>query len=183
MGVYHLLLIHFPIALLNVAFAFVVVRVFSTSRLAMRLGDAVVPLVFLGVLSGLAAYALGFTVWPLSALTASPLGRNHLLMATWTIAYWTVMWLLAWRVGDRMWSGGRRWVTLVLGAIGIAPLTVTSTLGGSLAGNPSGVTATVRALGFEVYTTFYVPSTTLWIMFAAALAILALGFWGRVRTA
>lgn len=183
MGDYHLLLVHFPIALWNIAFLFIVIRTFSDSSFAIRLGNAVFPMLLFGVLTGLVAYALGLAVWPLSALTASPLGRNHLLVGSWTLAYWTVMLFLAWRLGDRIWSDGRRWVTLALGALGIGLLTATSTMGGSLAGTPSGVSSMMRALGFEIHRTFYVPNFTLWSMLAAAIIILGLGIWGRSKTA
>jgi Predicted membrane protein (DUF2231) len=183
MSVYHLLVVVFPIALWDTAFLFTLIRVVSNGRVATMLGNAVAPLVLVGLLGGVAAYVLGFFVWPYSALTASPLGRNHLLMATWTLAYWTVLWVLAWRLGERLWIGVGRWVALALGALGVALLTITGTLGGSLAGNPSGVSDLVRALGWEVYTTFYVPNATLWVMFAAAAVLLVLGVWARKQPA
>lgn len=179
MGVYHMLAIFFPIALWDTAFLFTLIRAFSNGRTATKLGNAVTPLLFLGLLGGLVAYVLGFFVWPYSALTASPLGRNHLLMATWTLAYWAVLWMVTWRLGDQLWSGFRRWLALALGALGVGLLTVTGTLGGSLAGNPSGISDLVRGLGFEVYTTFYVPEFVLWVMFSAAVLLLTIGFWSR----
>ena len=38
-------------------------------------------------------------------------------------------------------------------------------------------------LGWEVYTTFYVPDVTLWLLAAASVALSALGVWGRRRQA
>ena len=179
MGVYHLLIVIFPIALWETAFLFALVRALSSGRMATKLGNAIAPLLFLGVLGGVAAYILGFLIWPYSALITSPLGRNHLLMASWTLAYWIVLWLVAWRLGERLWVGGIRWVALALGALGVGLLTITGTLGGSLAGNPSGVSDLVRALGWEVYTTFYVPDFTLWMMLGASVILLVLGASAR----
>ena len=68
---------------------------------------------------------------------------------------------------------------LGLSALGVGFLTITGTLGGSLAGNPSGISDLVRLLGWEVYTTFYVPDLILWLLVVGSLALLALGTWGR----
>jgi len=179
MSVYHLLFIVFPIALWNIAFLFILVRVFSDGMLARRLETAIVPLIFLGTLAGAVAYGLGLLVWPYSALTASPLGRNHLLMASWTLGYWTVLWVLAWRLGEAIWVGASRWIMLGLSALGVVLVTITGTLGGSLAGNPSGVSDLLRSAGWEVYTTFYVPDLILGFIVVASLALLGLGYWGR----
>lgn len=179
MGIYHLLVLLFPIALWNTAFLFILIRVLSDGNLAMTLEKAIVPLVFVGLVGGFVAYGLGLLVWPYSALTASPLGRNHMAMATWTLAYWTVLCVLFWRLGDLLWAGANRWLALVLSAVGVAVLTITGTLGGSLSGNPSAVSEIVRMAGWETYTTFYVPSLTLAIMVGASVVLLVLGFWGR----
>ena len=181
MGVYHLLVVFFPIALLDTAFLFILIRALSDGELARKLDKAIVPLIFLGVLSGVVAYVLGLLVWPYSALTSSPLGRNHMLVATWALAYWIVVLVLAWRLGDEVWNGARRWIMVGLAALGGGFLTVTGTLGGSLAGNPSAISDLVRLLGWEVYTTFYVPDVTLWLLAVASVVLIALGVWGRSR--
>ncbi len=181
MGAYHLLVVFFPIALWDTAFLFILIRAFSDGALATRLGKAVMPLIFLGVLAGAVAYLLGLMVWPYSALTNTPLGRNHMLMATWTLGYWTVLCVLAWRLGDDLWVGAKRWIMLGLAAIGVGALTITGTLGGSLAGNPTGISDLVRLMGWEVYTTFYVPNLVLWLLVAVSLAMLALGAWAYRR--
>ena len=183
MGVYHLLVVVFPIALWDTAFLFILIRALSEGELARRLEKGITPLIFLGVVAGAVAYVLGLLVWPYSALTSSPLGRNHMLMATWTLAYWTVLCVLAWRLGAELWSGTRRWIMLSLSAVGVGLLTITGTLGGSLAAKPSGISDLVRLLGWEVYTTFYVPDITLWLLLAASVILLALGVWGSRRHA
>ena len=183
MGVYHLLVVFFPIALWDTAFLFILIRALSEGELARRLEKGITPLIFLGVVAGAVAYGLGLLVWPYSALTSSPLGRNHMLMATWTLAYWTVLCVLAWRLGAELWAGARRWIMLGLSAVGVGLLTITGTLGGSLAAKPSGISDLVRLLGWEVYTTFYVPDITLWLLLAASVILLALGVWGSRRHA
>jgi hypothetical protein len=59
--------------------------------------------------------------------------------------------------------------------------TITGTLGGYLAGNPSAVSEVLRRLGWEVFTTFYLPSWLLILLGVAALALIALGVAGGRR--
>jgi hypothetical protein len=184
MGVYHLLVQAFPIVLWYTAFLFILVRAVSDGSLAQGLAKAVTPLILLGVLGGVATYVLGFLVWPFGALISSPLGRNHMLLASWTLVYWTVLLVFAWRLGDTLWQGTARWIMPVLAALGVALLTITGTLGGSAAHNPSAVSEIVRfVLGWEIYTTLYIPDVTLWLLVISSIVLVALGVWGRYRHA
>lgn len=183
MEVYHMLAVFFPIALLDTAFLFILIRVFSDGPLGKRLEMGIAPLIYLGLLSGIVAYVLGLLSWPYSALTASPLGRNHMLMASWMLGYWVVLSVLVWRIGPALWAGSRRWMMLILSALGAGFLTLTGTLGGSLAGDPSGISDLVRQAGWDTYTTFYVPDAVLGLTAAAAAVLLGLGLWARKRNA
>ena len=176
--VYHILVVHFPIALWLTAALFIFFRVFSDSDLAVRLQKSVWPLILLGSLSGVVAYGLGLSIYPWSAITESPLGRNHIMLATWTLSYWTVMGILGYRFRQHLFDGAQRWVTFLLTLIGTAVVTITGTLGGSLNGTPSLVTKSLGWLGWEVYMTFYLPTWMLWVFVAGAVAIVALGFLG-----
>ncbi|MEX0828452.1 MAG: DUF2231 domain-containing protein, partial [Haliea sp.] len=182
MGVYHLLVQSFPIVLWNTAFLFILIRVFSDGSLAQSLAKAVTTLIFLGVLGGVVTYALGFLVWPWGALSSSPLGRNHFLLATWTVDYWTVLLIFVWRLGDALWRGATRWITLLLSAFGVVLLNITGTLGGSVAHNASAVSDVVRyVLGWEIYTTFYSPDPILWMMVLVSAVLIGIGVWGTRR--
>ena len=90
---------------------------------------------------------------------------------------------MRWRAGERVWEGMSRWIMLVLAALGVGLQTLTGTIGGYLAGNPSAVSEIVRRLGWEVFTTFYLPTWMLAVVVAAALILAALGFAGRRATA
>jgi len=180
MGVYHLLVQSFPIVLWYTAFLFILLRAVSDGSFAQGLSMAITPLLLLGVLSGIVAYVLGFLVWPLGAVTSSPLGRNHILLASWTLVIWTVLWVLIWRAGDDAWRGWNRWLLPTLSGLGVGLLTITGTLGGSTAHNPSVVSDVVRfVLGWEIYTTLYVPNATLALSLVASVTLVGLGIWGR----
>ena len=184
MGVYHLLVQAFPIVLWYTAFAFILIRFMSDGAFAQGLAKAIMPLILLGVLGGIVTYVLGFLVWPLGAVTSSPLGRNHIVLASWTLVYWTVLLVFAWRLGDALWRRFNRWLMPLLSALGVALLTITGTLGGSVAHNPSAVSDIVRfVLGWEVYTTLYVPDYTLGLAVVVSVVLAVLGLWGRYRDA
>ena len=175
MSAYHVMLVHFPIALWTVAALVIVLRVFSAGPLA-RAADAVLtPLLFIGAVFGALALIAGLLVWPMEAVVSSPLARNHLLLAVWTLAYWILLWLTRWRAGERVWDGIGRWVMLGLAALGVGLQTITGTLGGYLAGNPSAVSEIVRMLGWEVFTTFYVPVWMVALLVVSAVAMAATG--------
>lgn len=179
MSAHHILLVHFPIALLTVAMLAIMLRAVSSGRLAVAVDHALVPLLAVGVVSTAAAFVAGFLAWPSEALLASPLGRNHLLAAAWTLAYWTLVLVVRWRAGEAVWNGLTRWVMVGLALLGSVLLTITGTLGGHLTGTATPVSQALRAMGWEVYTTFYVPDLTLIVLTGSAFLLLALGLLAR----
>ncbi|MGH8679500.1 MAG: DUF2231 domain-containing protein [Burkholderiales bacterium] len=182
MAPYHVMLVHFPIALWTTAALIILLRACSDGTLARAADGALTFLLFLGAVTGILAFGVGLLVWPIEAATSSPLARNHLLLAGWSLAYWIVLWLLRWRGGERVWQGPWRWVMLGLAALGVGLQTITGTLGGYLVGNPSAVSEIVRRLGWEVFTTFYLPNWILVLLVISALVMIALGLIGnRVR--
>lgn len=144
---------------------------------------ALVPLLTLGFLSGVAAYVVGLMVWPWETISSSPLGRNHVLLATWTLAYWTLLLVTRWMQGEAVWHGMTRWVMAGLAVLGSVLLGITGTLGGHLVGIYTDVSAVLRLMGWEVYTTFYVPNITLVLIVAGTAALAALGIWGAKEPA
>lgn len=179
MAAYHILLVHFPIALLTVAMLAILLRAVSTGRLALAVDHALVPLLAIGVVSGAVAFGIGLMVWPFDAITTSPLGRNHMLSATWTLAYWTLLLVVRWRAGEAVWEGPSRWVMVALALLGSLLLTITGTLGGHLTGTPTAASQALRAMGWEVYTTYYVPNGTLLAIGVACVLLVVIGLVAR----
>lgn len=179
MAVYHVLIVHFPVALWLTAYLFILYRTFSESDLAVRLQNAVWPLILLGSVAGAVAYVLGLMIYPISAITQSALGRNHIMLATWTLSYWTVMGVLGYRYRRHLFEGVQRWATFALATIGAVVVTITGTLGGSLTGTPSLVTKSLGWIGWNVYMTFYLPTWMLVVFVAGGLVLIVLGWIGH----
>lgn len=179
--VYHILAAHFPVALWMTAYLFILIRSFSDSEFAVRLQRAIWPVAALGTLAGFVTYSLGLTIYPWSAITESPLGRNHIMLATWTLSYWTVMSVLGYRFRRNLFDGAQRWVTFTLATIGALVITITGTLGGSLTGTPSLVTKSLGYIGWNVYMTFYLPTWMLLVYGLGAVLLIAIGIAGWRR--
>lgn len=180
MGPYHAIMVHFPVALWTVASGIVIFRALSDSDLARALDRVLVPLLAIGVGTGVVAYVLGQLVMPPETLQTTPLGRNHMMGATWTLTCWTAVLFLRWRVGDRAWGSPiRRLVMLVLGLLGAGLLAITGTLGGHLHGAPAYLSEILRMLGWDVYTTFYVPG---WVLAVLAAVIITMPLVARRAT-
>jgi hypothetical protein len=183
MAAYHVVLVHFPIALWMTATLAILIRAFSDGPLARAIDRALVPLLALGLITGVAAYVVGVMVWPWEALSSTPLGRNHMLLATWTVAYWTLLLVTRWIQGEAIWEGSPRWIMAGLAVLGSALLGITGTLGGHLIGVYTEVVDVLRFFGWEVYTTFYVPTLTLVAIVVGAVLLTAIGMWGARRPA
>ena len=179
MNAYHMMLVHFPIALWSTAALIIALRAFSDGTLARNADRVLVPVLSLAALLGALGWGSGLLIWPLEAVASSPLARNHLLIASWSLAYWMLLALVRWRGGEQVWQGLWRWVMLGLAGLGMALQTVAGTLGGSLSGNPSAVSGILRLLGWEVFTTFYLPGWMLALLGLATIALLAIGLAGR----
>ena len=182
MAAYHVVLVHFPIALWMTATLAILWRAVSNGPVAIAIDRALVPLLSVGLASGLVAVAVGLMVWPLDAISTSPMGRNHILLAVWTVAYWTLMLATRWLQGEAIWDGPGRWVMAGLAVLGSGLLGVTGTLGGHLAGIYTDLSQVLRAFGWEVHRTFYVPNLTLGVLAAATVALLAIAWLASRRT-
>lgn len=181
MAAYHVVLVHFPIALWMTATLAILLRAFSAGPLAIAVDRALVPLLALGLITAVAAYVVGLMVWPWQALSSTPLGRNHMLLATWTVAYWALLLATRWIQGEAVWEGATRWIMAGLAVLGSMLLGITGTLGGHLIGVYTEVVDVLRFFGWEVYTTFYVPNLTLVAIVAGAVLLAGIGMWGARR--
>lgn len=182
MAPYHVVLVHFPIALWMVATLAIVIRAFNDDTLGQAMNRALPVLLVLGVIIGLIAYLVGLTVWPWESLSSTPMGRNHMLTATWSLAYFALLSVIRLRHGEHIWHGVSRWIMVILAGIGVALVGITGTLGGHLVGNYTAVGDVLRVLGWEIYMTYYVPNITLLVIAAVSIVLAAMAFLGRNRS-
>ena len=139
-----------------------------------------VPFLFLGMLSGIAAWVLGTMVWPADTLQTSPLGRNHMMAASWSLVYWTVLMAIRWFAGPAIWDTVlNRVIMLLLGGLGGVLLIITATIGGHLAGSATYLTEILRMIGWEVYATFYLPDWMLLVLVALIVLMPVVAWLGR----
>jgi hypothetical protein len=66
-----------------------------------------------------------------------------------------------------------------LAGIGVVFVGITGTLGGHLVSNYTEVGQVLRLLGWEIYSTFYVPYLTLAVILFVSVAMIALAVWSR----
>jgi hypothetical protein len=104
-----------------------------------------------------------------------------MLLATWTLAYWALLLATRWVQGEAVWEGPMRWIMAGLAILGSGLLGITGTLGGHLVGIYTEVSEVLRLLGWEVFTTYYVPSFTLVLILTAAVILAAIGILGQRR--
>lgn len=172
MGPYHAMMAHFPVAVWITASMIIVVRALHDGPLAKSLDRVLVPFLVFGIATGVVTYVFGLLVWPAQTLQTTPLGRNHMMAATWSMFYWAAVLVLRWWVGEKAWEGlTNRLIMLGLGALGGGLLAITGTIGGHLHGAPSFLTSVLRAFGWEVYASFHFPN---WVLGVLAIVIVAM---------
>lgn len=172
MGPYHAIMVHFPVALWTVASGIIFFRALSDGPLARAFDRVLVSLLTIGVATGLVSYALGLMVWSPDTLQTTPLGRNHMIAASWSLCSWAAVLFLRWRVGEQVWEGGvNRLIMVGLGVLGANQLAATGTLGGHLHGAPAYLSEILRIVGWDVYQTFYLPT---WVLVTLAVVIVAM---------
>jgi hypothetical protein len=127
----------------------------------------------IGFILALAAILTGFLLWPLDAVLNSALMKNKILTAVLLVAFWGMFLLVRFRRGPAMWDNPAMAVYAALLAVsGFFFGMLTSSIGGDVAGNPSGFENIVQAFGVETRYTFYLPTwLNIAIIGAGALAL------------
>ncbi len=150
MAAYHVVLVHFPIALWLVASLAILIRALNSGPLGQAMDRALPVFLVTGAILGAIAYVVGLLVWPWETLSSTPMGRNHMLTASWSLAYFTLLAVIRLLHGNAIWEGLMRWVMVVLSAIGVVLVGITGTLGGHLVGNYTEVGQLLRLMGWEI---------------------------------
>ncbi|MET4001243.1 DUF2231 domain-containing protein [Marinobacterium sp. MBR-109] len=178
----HAMLAHFPVGFWALATLMILVGAFLSGRLAELSRAALLPVLVLSLVGALAATAIGLIIWPMEANLASPLTRNHMLMAFWSLGIYTMITVLVWKAGDTAFEGNRRWALVVLALTGGLMFASTGTLGGHLVGATTAFSDILGLMGWEVYTTFYTPLWAIGVMVIIGIALGALGLMSLRKT-
>lgn len=147
------------------------------SPLAIAADQAAIWAVAVGVLMSLGAIITGFTIWAPSAAINSPVMRNKLLTAALMLVTYLIFLGIRWVLGESLWrskvvSGFYAMVALA----GFHWSMVTSSIGGDIAGIPSGYETIVQLSGVETRFTYYLPTWTLIVIAVLSVAMLVVAF-------
>ena len=175
MAAWHAVMIHFPVALWLASALLILLRVVTDGPVGQAADRALPVFLSLGFVFGVVAWLLGTQVWQWDAISSTPMGRNHMLTATWSLAYFTLLMITRLMQGDALWHGMARWVMLALSGLGVVLVGITGTLGGHLVGNYTQVGEVLRLLGWEIYTTYYVPTLTIALLVVLGVVMAGLG--------
>lgn len=123
------------------------------------------------------AVIFGFTIWVPSAAINSPVIRNKVLTSVLLLATLIIYLVIRWRAGSALWRN--RWLgafqVLVMVA-GFHWAMVTNSIGGTVAGIPSGYESIVRLSGVETRFTYYLPTWALLVVVLLTVAMLVIAF-------
>ncbi|MCH8212038.1 MAG: hypothetical protein IIB99_11800 [Planctomycetes bacterium] len=135
-----------------------------------------------GTVMLLLAAGSGLMLRPLEALLNSPITKNKILCTVLALVCWSSFLVLRLKVGPRLWElrGLVRHYAYVMALAGLVFVVTASSIGGDLAGIPSGYEQIGQAVGFRTRFTLYFPTAMnvlLWVIGVAALGSVLL----RVR--
>ncbi len=124
-----------------------------------------------GTLILIAAIVTGYRQWPIEAFMNGTIAKNKIFTGYMALAFWGAF------VGVRLAAGKGLWdrkdlsaLSLVLGLGGFAYIVFTASIGGTLAGKPSGFEEIVRRF-VETRETFILPTTVNILLILLGVAI------------
>jgi hypothetical protein len=135
-----------------------------------------------GVAALAASAASGFGLRPLEALLNSPITKNKILLAALSLVAWCSYLAIRLKAGPKLWErpfAGH--YALVMALMGFLFLISTNSIGGDIAGIPSGYERIAQTLGFRTRHAFYFPTWINVLVLLLGLAALAAGIAARRR--
>lgn len=150
------------------------------SPLAVAADQGALWAVSVGVLMSLAAIITGFTIWAPSAAINSPVMRNKLLTAALMLVTYLIFLGIRWVLGENLWRS--KVVSAFYAMVALAGFhwsMVTSSIGGDIAGIPSGYETIVQLSGVETRFTYYLPTWTLIVIAVLSVAMLVVALTDR----
>jgi len=182
---FHAITVGLTTGMLALAFFAVLVKLYADARpqrnerLRTYADGAAIFGASVGLVFMLGALVTGFAQWPMEAYLHSPIVKNKIFTALVALMFWVGFLLLRWRAGEGLWRDRRLVALYVLLAIGgFVYIVFTNSIGGHIAGKPSGFERLVMAIGIETRRTFTLPE---WVSGLLILLGLAGIGWGLLR--
>lgn len=124
----------------------------------------------------------GLMLRPMEALLNSPITKNKILSTVLAFVCWSSFLVLRLKVGPRLWElrGLVRHYAYVMALAGLVFVITTNSIGGDLAGIPSGYEQIAQAIGFRTRFALYFPTAMNVLLWVVGVAALASVLW-RVR--
>jgi uncharacterized membrane protein len=177
---YHSMLVHLITAPLLITFFAVTFRFWLQPRSGpgLTLARACDPVAFYSSLFGmivvLLTFVTGIMLRPLEAFLNSPISKNKIILALLTMLCWYAWMFLRLRLGRLIWDRSRFHAHFAYVMILAATLFLiaTNSIGGQLAGNPSGYEMFAKALGYRTRQALYFPTVLNVALVVAGLAVL-----------
>ena len=135
-----------------------------------------------GLLFSVGGFGTGFFIWGLEASVNSPVIRNKILASLVLLLTWGLFSWLRGRYGPQLWRN----VPLALfytflALIGNHWILVTNSIGGDVAGVPSGYEAIPQLTGVETRFTYYLPTWMIATMIVVAIGLVVFALMDRRR--
>jgi len=160
---------------------------FGSSERRHRLREAADAVVLFGTGIGtpmiLLAIISGFRQWPVEALLHGAIIQNKIFASIIALCFWGAFLLFRLAGGRQVWERpGPALYALALALGGFIYLVFTASIGGSLAGKPSGFEELAR-LFIETRRTFVLPMTVSVLLAAAGVLLpVAVASWAKKKT-
>lgn len=126
-----------------------------------------------GFLLIFAALITGFAIWPIDAVLNSSILKNKIFTALLVLVFWAVFLFVRYRYKIQLWENGP--LSIYYSLLGIGAFmwgVIANSIGGDVAGNPSGFEELPRLITVDTRWTFYLPTWT--ILFILGLGVVAL---------
>jgi hypothetical protein len=163
---FHSILVHMITGPLIVTFLAASFRFWLRPRsgIGLTVQRACDPIAFYSTLFGIIfvifTFFTGLMLRPIEAFISSPIAKNKIVLALLTMTCWYAWFFLRLRMGGLIWDRSRfhAHFAYVMCLAATIFLVATNSIGGQLAGNPSGYEQFSQALGFRTRHALYFPT-------------------------
>ncbi len=136
--------------------------------------------IWIGTVVSVAGMVTGFAIHSLESSLNSPVIRNKITSGILLILTYGLFLYLRHRIGSRIWNNDlTAGLATFLTLAGLHWNIVVNSIGGDVAGVPSGYESIVRLSGVETRFTYYLPTWVLLAIAAIVVAMLVLAFTDR----